>query len=108
MPDYSPRELSCLLFKNDRGKAQNANAPDWTGELLINGRAHSAAMWTKQGQRGEYFSLSLKLKEQQKAPSAHQSAPKTYAPRGPVTNGPSNEPELPIQSAEAPEEDVPF
>lgn len=60
---YELRENSFLMFKN-HGKEKNPKAPDYKGEGLINGRAHDAAIWVRQGQRGEFLSMTLKPKEQ--------------------------------------------
>lgn len=64
---YELRENSFLLFKN-HGKEKNPKAPDYKGEGLIGGRAHEAAIWVKEGARGEFFSMILKPKEQHQEP----------------------------------------
>jgi hypothetical protein len=58
------KDNSGALFKNPR-KAENPNAPDYTGDLLYNGVRLRLAGWVKESARGKFLSLSVKPDEQQ-------------------------------------------
>lgn len=58
---YVPKDGSGSLFQND--KRGNDRAPAWRGDLMINGQLYEVAGWNKQGSRGEFISLSAKIKE---------------------------------------------
>jgi hypothetical protein len=53
------------LFKNDKG--ENPKRPDYRGSLSIDGKIYELAAWVREGNRGKFFSLSAKPKED-KAP----------------------------------------
>lgn len=51
---YEPKEGDFSLFKND--KKTDANQPDYTGRIFINGKSMRLAAWIKQGEKGKFFS----------------------------------------------------
>lgn len=64
-----------LLFKNDR-KTKDTQ-PGYTGTLNVDGVEYFLDAWVKEGQKGKFFSVSVKRKEQQQAQSrAPAPAPK--------------------------------
>lgn len=73
-----------VLFDNDR-KEQDTH-PDMTGTLNVNGVDHWFSAWWKDGQRGEFLSLSLGKPKEQQLPSV-QRQPEAPPRRG---NRPSN------------------
>ena len=50
---YTMQEGQFTLFKNT--KATN-NAPQWTGEIMVNGKKMRLAAWVKEGKSGKFFS----------------------------------------------------
>jgi hypothetical protein len=66
------------LWKNDR-KTKDTQ-PGYTGSLNVDGVEYFLDAWVKEGQKGKFFSVSVKRKEQQPAaaPAARAPAP---APR---------------------------
>lgn len=46
--------------------------PEYTGQIDINGVGYWLSAWVKEGQGGKFFSLSVKPKEQQQAPTRTQ------------------------------------
>lgn len=66
------RDNSGTLGRNER--KQKDSHPDHTGQALIDGKAYWISAWVKDGQRGKFFSLSFKPKEDRRAePSAPPS-----------------------------------
>lgn len=66
-----------VLFDNDRKETDRH--PDMTGSININGVDHWFSAWWKQGQRGEFLSVSIgKPKDDQQA---RQPAPRQEEPR---------------------------
>ncbi len=61
---YEKRDNSGVLFKNDR-KAATSHA-DYNGSITVNGVDYWLNAWVKEGQKGKFFSLSVKPKEQAK------------------------------------------
>jgi cytochrome b involved in lipid metabolism len=58
---FEKRDMSGAIFKND--KATSDKAPGYTGYILINGTEYDLSAWLKEGKRGKFFSLSVKLKQ---------------------------------------------
>jgi hypothetical protein len=65
-----------VLFKNDR-KTKDTQ-PGYTGTLNVDGVEYFLDAWLKDGQRGKFFSVSVKRKEQQNA-RQEQRAPARQA-----------------------------
>lgn len=59
--DYQPRDMSGVLFKNDR--KDKPNHPDYRGDVTINGVTYSLSSWIKTGQKGKFMSLAVSVKE---------------------------------------------
>ena len=57
-----------VLFKNDR--KENDKHPDYTGSINVDGVEHWLSAWIKEGKKGKFMSLSLKLKEEPKTKAA--------------------------------------
>ena len=65
------QEGQFTLFKNTR---TNNNAPEYTGEIMVNGKKMRLAAWVKEGKSGKFFSGKMsepivKRDEQQDEPS---------------------------------------
>lgn len=57
------RDNSGALFKNDtEGKSENF--PGYGGSLTVEGVDYYISAWLKDGQRGKFFSLSVKRKDE--------------------------------------------
>jgi hypothetical protein len=52
------KDNSGALFKNQRKDESNANAPDYTGDVLIDGTRYRLAGWIKESSRCKFLSLS--------------------------------------------------
>lgn len=57
MADFEQRDLSGVLFKND--KKGNEKAPDYTGDCLIAGSKLRISAWIKEGAKGKFMSLAF-------------------------------------------------
>ena len=53
MSSYQMQEGQFTLFKNN--KTTN-NAPEYTGEIMVNGKKMRLAAWVKEGKSGKFFS----------------------------------------------------
>ena len=53
------KDGSGALFAND--KKGNERAPDWKGDIMINGTVHRISAWTRKSQYGELISLQYKI-----------------------------------------------
>ena len=53
MSNYQMQEGQFTLFKNN--KTTN-NAPEYTGEIMVNGKKMRLAAWVKEGKNGKFFS----------------------------------------------------
>ncbi len=50
---YTMQEGQFTLFKNTKGAN---NAPQYTGEIMVNGKKMRLAAWVKEGKNGKFFS----------------------------------------------------
>ena len=57
---YEQKEGQGSAFKND--KKGNEKAPDYTGTALIHGKLVKIAMWLKEGNGKEFYSIKIKDK----------------------------------------------
>lgn len=64
---YTMQEGQFTLFKNN--KTTN-NAPEYTGEIMVNGKKMRLAAWVKEGKNGKFF--SGKMSEPREAPKQEQ------------------------------------
>ena len=53
MSNYTMQEGQFTLFKNN--KTTN-NGPEYTGEIMVNGKKMRLAAWVKEGKNGKFFS----------------------------------------------------
>jgi hypothetical protein len=67
MSNYQMQEGQFTLFKNN--KTAN-NAPEYTGEIMVNGKKMRLAAWVKEGKSGKFF--SGKMSEPLQPSSRHQ------------------------------------
>lgn len=69
--EYS-NENRGVLFKND--KATTDKHPGYTGKINVGGVDYYLSAWVKEGQRGKFFSLSVKpVDEKPQAQPAQQA-----------------------------------
>lgn len=62
---YEPRDGTGALFLNDKG--DNANRPDYRGDVMVGGVLYELAGWKKMTSRDTpMLSLAIKAKEQQR------------------------------------------
>ena len=66
------RDNSGVLFRND--KKDNDRAPEYKGNLTVNGQDYWLSAWIKEGKSGKFMGLALSPKEQQ--------APQKTKPKG--------------------------
>lgn len=71
---YEQKDNSGTLFKNDR-KERDTHA-DYQGTIIVAGVEYWLNAWVKEGQRGKFFSLSVRPKE-----AKEEAKPKGYTPR---------------------------
>lgn len=69
-----------VLFKNDRQTKDTQ--PGYTGSLNVDGVEYFLDAWVKEGQKGKFFSVSVKRKDKQDLPSQRSSRSPAPAPRG--------------------------
>ena len=67
MSNYQMQEGQFTLFKNTKGAN---NAPEYTGEIMVNGKKMRLAAWVKEGKSGKFF--SGKMSEPLQPSSRHQ------------------------------------
>ena len=65
MSNYTMQEGQFSLFKNN--KTTN-NAPEYTGEIMVNGKKMRLAAWVKEGKSGKFF--NGKMSEPLEKPSS--------------------------------------
>lgn len=58
---FEHKDGSGSLFKND--KKGNDRAPDYKGDICVNGEVMEIAAWLKEGKAGKFMSLSVKPKQ---------------------------------------------
>ena len=76
MSTYQKKEGDISVFTN---QSDNANAPSWKGNLLLNGIEYQVALWRKQGAKGEFLAGNVQVKQQPSANSADYYAGKPNA-----------------------------
>ena len=73
MSNYQKRDGDISVFTNH---SDNANAPSWKGNLLLNGVEYQVALWRKQGTKGEFLAGNVQVKQQPSPNSAEYYAGK--------------------------------
>ena len=68
MSTYQKKDGDISVFTNH---SDNANAPAWKGNLLLNGIEYQVSLWRKQGAKGEFLAGSVQVRQQ----SAERPAP---------------------------------
>jgi hypothetical protein len=68
MADFQQRDMTGVLFRNERKTADNH--PSHTGTITIGGVEYRIAAWVKEGAKGRFFSLKVTPPDgaQQEAP----------------------------------------
>lgn len=61
-----------VLFKNER-KTKDTQ-PGYTGSLNVDGVEYFLDAWVKEGQKGKFFSVSVKRKDKQAEPAPARAA----------------------------------
>ena len=72
MSDFTQRDMSGVLFKNERKRGETS--PDYTGSVTVKGTKFSLAGWIKQGKKGAYMSLAVKPWEDNAVRKPRQSS----------------------------------
>lgn len=67
MADYDNTNRGAL-FKND--KATTDKHPGYTGKINVEGVEYYLSAWVKEGQKGKFFSLSVKPVDEQQKPAS--------------------------------------
>lgn len=71
MAGFEQREGGGVLFKNDKKGVETR--PDYTGNILINGKEMWLSAWIKEGKNGKFMSLSAQPKDAPKEKSVQKN-----------------------------------
>jgi len=85
MSTYQKKDGDISVFHN---QSDNANAPAWKGNLLLNGIEYQVSLWRKQGAKGEFLAGNVQQKQQ----SAERATPTQSF----ITNQPDHGNDLPF------------
>lgn len=68
MSNYQQKEGQGSLFKNL--KKNNEKSPEYTGNILLNGKEMRLSAWVKEGKSGKF--LSVQVSESQPNPTSNE------------------------------------
>lgn len=71
---YTPSEGKGTIFRNDRKAADNH--PDWRGTAMVNGALVEIALWSREGKRGEFYSVSISNARERQPQPQREAAPR--------------------------------
>jgi hypothetical protein len=87
---YEKRDNSGSFFVNEK-KTQDKHA-DYSGNVMVAGVEYWISVWTKNGSKGEYWSMALTPKEARQSTSAPVSSGTSSLSR--ATSAPVFQPDL--------------
>jgi hypothetical protein len=73
MSDFTPKDNSGLLFRNER-KEQPSHA-DYEGTAMVNGQEYWMNAWIKDGKKGKFMSFSFRSKAPSKPQRPQEKRP---------------------------------
>ena len=85
MSTYQKKDGDISVFTNH---SDNANAPAFKGNLLLNGIEYQVSLWRKQGAKGEFLAGNVQQKQ--------QSAERPATAQSFTTNQPDHGNDLPF------------
>lgn len=95
-----------VLFTNDR--KQRDNQPDYKGSINIAGVDYWLSAWTKQGQKGDFLSLSLGDQKEQQQSQTQRPAPAPARPQSRPAQRPTAPASRPAGGFDDMDDDIPF
>jgi hypothetical protein len=70
--DRQNRDNSGVLFRND--KRENEKAPNYKGNITVNGQDYWLSAWIKEGKSGKFMGLAVSPKEDYQPKQAPKKA----------------------------------
>ena len=69
--DRQTRDNSGVLFRND--KRENEKAPNYKGNITVDGQDYWLSAWIKEGKSGKFMGLAVSPKEEYKPKPSERS-----------------------------------
>ena len=69
--DRQTRDNSGVLFRND--KRENEKAPNYKGNITVDGKDYWLSAWVKEGKSGKFMGLAVSPKEEYKPKPSERS-----------------------------------